>query len=197
VKPSILENTLAAQLLARPGWSRSPRRPGCYLHADTGLQILVFAELLTVGLGPDPDAEGRSMAVKAAFYPVTAIETLLEVADALVLKRTIDTRRGRPRKRGVGMPTPDMLLLLCGQLGMLTPEQAAVDPQWMTVAGWARQPALSTMVRGVYDLKQAGLVTTNRRDRGSRLVALTTNGWLAAAEVAERLGLKLPEPVDA
>lgn len=89
-----LDGRLAAALKTRAGWRRHRERPFCFVHATAGLQILVIGTELALLLGDDQHtSEGMAVVTKAAYYPNGALAAMLEVIDALVLKRAADARR--------------------------------------------------------------------------------------------------------
>lgn len=195
MRPADLERLLADKLLSRPGWRRHERRPHSFVHADTSIQVILFDGSLTITLGRDAhDSDDKGLSTKSTLFPSAALEVILETVDALVLKRTIDSRRLRPRKGGIGLPAGDMLLLLCAQLGSVSSGEAVADPQWTLLGGWRKNPAISTITRAVYELRGAGLIDTGWGDGRARL---TPQGWREAAEIAARAGVTLPDPVAA
>lgn len=189
-----LDRRLADQLLVQVGWIRHPERPGCFQHPETGLHVMVFPGEITLTLGADEHGRpDRGLSVRTAYYPQAGIDMIVEVAQALVLKRTVEAQRGRPRKGGMGLPAGDMLLVLCAQRGALTALEATDDPQWTMLAGWPRKPAVSTITKAVYELRGAGLIDTGPERRAR----LTPTGYMAAVEIARRLRIPLPDPVGA
>lgn len=187
-----VQRRLSDQLLARAGWAEDEYRPGRYLHAETGVQVVLLQAQLTVLVGSDPHDAEVGLSVNTVHYPNRAIEVALEVADAVVLKRLMNNRRGRHRKGGLGLPAGDMLLLLCAQHGPLLLNKAAADEQWKLVAGWEKKPAPSTINRAAAELRGAGLLIISQGE-----MRLTPIGQQAAADVAYRLGIVLPDPVNA
>lgn len=186
-----LEARLADQLLVQVGWQRHPQRPGCFQHPGAGLHVLIFPGEIVLTFGVDGhDRPDKELSVRTTLYPQTGINMIVEAATALVLQRTLTAHRGRGRKGPGWLPAGDMLLILCAQQGVLTAPEAAADPQWTIVAGWSKQPAVSTVVKAVYELRGAGLLET-----GDRRMRLTPAGGLAAAEIAHQLQLPLPDPV--
>jgi hypothetical protein len=88
-----MQDKLAERLAGRDGWEQHPKQPYHFRHVDAGVHIMVYATTVAVVFGP---LEGQKFdkSVNASFthFPALALDSMLEVAEALVAVRTAKRR---------------------------------------------------------------------------------------------------------
>lgn len=85
---AIVMAQLSGRLSTRAGWERHPERDHHYQHLETGVHILVYLDSVAVTFGRSGDHHlDRAVSASTRFYPLLAICSILEVADALVCGR--------------------------------------------------------------------------------------------------------------